>query len=442
VDEVERSASFNPAWRRNLFVCLAGSFTTIVAMTLLLPYLPLYVRELGVSNPAAIAEWSGIAYGATFFTAALTAPLWGALGDRYGRKPMLIRASLGMAVAMSLIGLAGTVWQLVALRLLTGLLGGYASGSMVLVAAQTPKNRAGWALGMLSAGMMAGNVIGPLLGGLTPELVGVRATFLMAGAVIFCTFLATTFLIKEDRRRTGPTMPGHDAPSSAKGQRPAPGGGAGWVRPRRTGAWSGVEHKRRVGALLLTATLLMFATMSIEPIITLYVSALAHGSTAIAPIAGVVMAAGALGTILSAPRLGRLADRIGFAPVIWGCLLASAMLLVVQATAVNNLELGALRFLTGLCLGGLMPAITASIRHTVAPSSVGQILGYSISAQYVGQVSGPAVGGFVGGYLGMPAVFLATSVILVLGAALTWWTRERSVSVTSEAVRANSAHTR
>src|SRR6202012_3539993 len=156
-------------WRRNLVVCVFGSFPTIVAMTLLLPFLPLYVEQLGVTDHAAIVQWSGIAYGATFFTAALTAPLWGYLADRYGRKLMLIRASLGMAVAMSLTGMAHEIWQLVALRLLAGLLGGYASGSMVLVAAQTPKSRSGWALGVLSAGIMAGNLVGPLVGGVLPQ---------------------------------------------------------------------------------------------------------------------------------------------------------------------------------------------------------------------------------------------------------------------------------
>ena len=157
-------------WRRNLAVCPFGSFTTIVAMTLLLPFLPLYVEQLGVEDPAAIVQWSGVAYGATFFTAALSAPLWGRLADRYGRKLMLIRASLGMAVAMSLIGMAHDVWQLVALRLLTGLLGGYASGSTVLVATQTPKARSGWALGMLASGIMAGNLAGPLIGGALPPI--------------------------------------------------------------------------------------------------------------------------------------------------------------------------------------------------------------------------------------------------------------------------------
>jgi len=178
-------------WRRNLIVCVFGSFTTIVAMTLMLPFLPLYVEQLGVKDHAAIVQWSGIAYGATFFTAALTAPLWGRLADLYGRKPMLIRASLGMAVIMSLMGMAHNVWQLVGLRLLAGLLGGFASGSTVLVATQTPKDRCGWALGVLSSGIMAGNLVGPIIGGSLPPLIGIRSTFLAAGALIFITFLAT-----------------------------------------------------------------------------------------------------------------------------------------------------------------------------------------------------------------------------------------------------------
>src|SRR6201990_3035550 len=187
-------------WRRNLVICVFGSFTTIVAMTLLLPFLPLYVEQLGVTNQAAIAEWSGAAYGATFFSAALTAPLWGRLADLYGRKLMLIRASLGMAIAMSLIGMAHNVYELVGLRLRAGLLGVYASGSSILVAAQTPKSRSGWALGILSSGIMAGNLVGPLVGGLLPPLIGIRATFLFAGAVILVTFLCTNFFIREEAR--------------------------------------------------------------------------------------------------------------------------------------------------------------------------------------------------------------------------------------------------
>ena len=137
-------------------------------MTLMLPFLPLYVQELGVQGQANIAQWSGIAYGATFLTAGLVAPLWGRLGDRYGRKPMLIRASLGMALTMGLMGCATTLWQLVGLRLVAGLAGGYSSGATIMVASQAPRKRSAWALGLLSAGVMAGNLAGPLIGGLIP----------------------------------------------------------------------------------------------------------------------------------------------------------------------------------------------------------------------------------------------------------------------------------
>ncbi|URQ60471.1 MFS transporter [Pantoea alhagi] len=377
-------------WRRNLWVCMAGSFTTLVAMTLLLPFLPLYVAELGVSDPAAIARWSGLAYGATFFTAALTAPLWGRLADRYGRKLMLIRASLGMAVAMALIGMAETPWQLVALRLLAGLLGGYASGSTILIASQTPKAHTGWALGMLSSGIMAGNVIGPLIGGFLPPLIGIRATFWLAGAVIFFAFLATCLLLKE-------------APRPAISQRSQTASGF----TLRSGI---------LPLMLLTGMLLIFANMSVEPIITLYVAQFVDQAERVTWVAGVVMAVAALGSIISAAWLGRLADRIGHWPVLIGGLFAAALLLIPQAFITSAWQLVVLRFLMGIALGGLLPCIASLIRHHVANEQVGRALGWSTSAQYVGQVCGPLFGGMVGGWLGMRVVFLATGAIMAAGA--------------------------
>ena len=218
------SVSADDPWFVNLIVCTIGSFTTIVAMTLILPFLPLYVEQLGVTDHAAVVQWSGIAYAVTYFAAALAAPVWGRLGDRYGRKSMLIRASLGMAIAMSLMGLAHDVWQLVALRVLPGLLGGYASGSTYLVATQTPKARSGWALGVLSSGIMAGNLIGPLVGGVLPPLIGIRSTFFLAGAAIFVTFIGTIVFIHEEKRppqdpaRRSPAA-GRRSPTSARSSR-------------------------------------------------------------------------------------------------------------------------------------------------------------------------------------------------------------------------------
>jgi MFS family permease len=396
-------ATASAHWRRNLAVCMFGSFTTIVAMTLLLPFLPLYVEQLGVKDHAAIVQWSGAAYGATFFTAALVAPLWGRLADRYGRKLMLIRASLGMAVAMALIGMASNVWQLVALRLLAGLLGGYASGSMVLVATQTPRDRTGWALGTMSSAIMAGNLAGPLIGGALPPLIGIRATFFAAGAMIFVAFVATAFLIREEKK----------TPSASK-QHDASGSG-----------WAAVPDKRPLVAMLFTGMLLMLANMSIEPIITVYVATLVEDPDRVTMMAGLVMSAAALGSILSASRLGKLADRIGHWNVIVGCLAVSAVLLIPQAFVTSGWQLVVLRFLMGLSLGGLLPCIASVIRHTVPERVAGNMLGYSTSSQYAGQVAGPLLGGFVGGHIGMRAVFLGTCVLMAAGAGWNWLAKRR-----------------
>lgn len=337
----------------------------------------------------------GVAFGATFLSAALTAPLWGRLGDRYGRKLMLIRASLGMAIAMSLIGLAENIYQLVGLRLLAGLLGGYASGATILVATQTPKERSGWALGMLSSGIMAGNLTGPLIGGLLPPLIGIRNTFFLAGGVIFLTFLATLFLMKET---------------------PRPKRAAGAPEPVAVRAWDVIPDKKPVITMFVVACLVMFSIMSIEPIITVYLIQLHTKNVTL--MAGLVMSATALASVLSASRIGKLADRIGHWKVVIGCLIAAAVLLIPQAFVSNEWQLVVLRFLMGIALGGLLPCIAAIIRHSVPDIVAGRMLGYSTSSQYVGQVLGPLTGGYLGGHFGMPIVFIVTCMLMAGCAAV------------------------
>jgi len=263
---------------------------------------------------------------------------------------------------------------------------------MILVATQTPKARTGWALGVMSSGIMAGNLAGPLIGGALPPLIGIRATFLASGALIFVAFLATAFLIREERR---------PAPSKAD------------AKPQA--GLAAVPDKGPLIAMLATGALLMIANMSIEPIITVYVAQFAEPRN-ITMVSGLVMSASALGSIMSASSLGRLADRIGHWQVIIGGLAAGAVLLVPQAFVTQSWQLIVLRFLMGLSLGGLLPCIASVIRHNVPERVTGSMLGYSTSSQYAGQVLGPLAGGFVGGHLGMRSVFLGTCVLMALGA--------------------------
>jgi len=391
--------SLLPVWRSNLCVCVFGSFSTVFAMTLMMPFLPVYVGQLGITNHAAVMRWAGVAYSAPFLGAAIATPLWGRLSDLYGRKKMLLRASLGMSIATTVTGLVDHVWQLVAIRFASGLVGGYSSGALILVAVQTPGAKVGWALGTLSSGIMAANLVGPLMGGLLPRVVGVRGTFMIAGALIFITFAATAFLVRE--------------PSSAERREDR----------RATMRWRDLPNPVVVVAMLITAGLLTLANMSIEPIITLYVGELHVATADVTTMAGLVMSAGALGSILSASRLGMLADRVGHLRIVTLGLAAAALLLIPQIAVTTAWQLAGLRLLMGVALGGLLPCIAAVVRLSVPDGMAGALLGYSLSCQYAGQIIGPLMGGMIGAHFGLRAVFLITSLLLGLGALTAWKAR-------------------
>lgn len=272
-----------PFWQRNLHACWLGCLITGAASGLVMPFMPLFIEQLGVHDVAGVVRWAGITYGATFLLAVLAAPLWGRLADTHGRRPMLLRASLGMAIVMSPTGLV----QNVHLRLLFGAAMGFSSSSIVLVATQTPKERSGWALGTLATSSIAGSLLGPLLGGYLAEVPGIRRVFLVTGLLLFGTFLVTIFLVREQ------FVPARAVPLSARE------------------VWERIPQRSQVRAMFVTVFMVMVAFLSIEPIVTVYVTQLAGRSDHVALIAKMIFAASGLATILVSPALGRLSDRVG-----------------------------------------------------------------------------------------------------------------------------------
>ena len=137
-------------WKRNLVVCWFGMFVSSIGMSQIAPVLPLYIKHLGVENTALIEQFSGLAFGITYIISAVFSPIWGHAADKFGRKPMLLRASLGMAIVIFTMGFAQNVYELIGLRLLQGVITGYGTACTTLIATQTDKEHAGWALGTLS----------------------------------------------------------------------------------------------------------------------------------------------------------------------------------------------------------------------------------------------------------------------------------------------------
>jgi MFS family permease len=163
-----------PIWKRNLIVCWFGMFVSGVGMSMLAPVLPLYIQHLGVNNTASIAQLSGVAFGITYIISAIFSPIWGLAADKFGRKPMLLRASLGMAIVIGCMGFATNVYVLIGLRLLQGVITGYATACTTLIATQTDKEHTGYALGTISTASIAGSLLGPSISGFIEEGFGLQ----------------------------------------------------------------------------------------------------------------------------------------------------------------------------------------------------------------------------------------------------------------------------
>jgi MFS family permease len=382
-----------PLWKRNLWVCWFGSFATAAGLSLVLPFLPLYIEMLGVHEVGAVAQWSGAAFGATFITAALFSPVWGKLADQHGRKLMLLRASLGMAVIMALMGFVQNVYQLFALRLLMGIVSGYISAATILVATQTPSEYSGWALGTLSTGQVSGTLLGPLIGGWLAEVIGLRHVFWVTGGILFIAFFVTHFMIKEEFRR-----PEQKVELTFKE------------------VWSKVQNPRAVMAMFLTTMMIQVANLTIEPIVTIYVKQLVQDLSHLALIAGLVVSAPGLANVFSASRLGRISDKKGPSKVLFFSLLLAALVFVPQAYVQNSWQLMGLRFLLGIAMAGMLPAVNTMIRKSVPDAVSGRVFGYNQSAQYVGNVTGPILGGQIAAHFGLHYVFLFTAVLLLINA--------------------------
>ena len=394
-------------WRKNLYVCWFGVFATSAGLSQLIPILPLFIKQLGVDNITEIEEWSGFAYGITFILMAVFSPIWGKAADRYGRKPMLLRASMGMAIVLTCMGFVQNVYQLVGLRLLQGTISGYYSAAITLVATQTPKERSGWALGTLSTGAVAGMLLGPLLGGAVADLFGLRSVFFVIGGLLLVAFLAALLFITE---KFTPSVKA--APTFREIRRMMP-------------------YPEVTVAMFATTFMLQLALMSIQPILTVYIAELSGDAAYIALLSGMVFAASGLSSVIAAPRLGALADRIGPPKVMVVALLAAGLLFIPQALVRNAWELMALRFLLGIATASLLPTINSMIRQITPDEITGQIYGFNQSAQFVGSFGGAVMGGQIASLFGLKYVYFSTSVLLLLNAAWEYWGVARKAQLNS-----------
>ncbi|ALX49782.1 MFS transporter [Lentibacillus amyloliquefaciens] len=386
-------------WFANFFV--GGS------LTMVLPFLSLYIEEFGNFSDAYVQNWSGWIFGITFGTAFLFSPIWGRIGDKYGRKNILILSSFGMGISILLMGFADSVWELFFLRLFMGVFTGFIPMSQALIATQTPKAIAGRVLGTLQTGSVTGNLMGPLLGGILADVFGYSATFKWVSITIFLSGLLVLLGIREVMLKNSEDHAEEETYSS------------------KQIILHIIGHPVLLAVMLISA-LVQIAHFSIQPILSLYVAEI-HGPVSIAFFSGLAFSAAGLGNLLMARRWGRIGDRVGYIKILIFLLFMAGIVYLPGAFVTNIWQLVVLRFLLGISIGGIIPVRIAYIRQAAPLSIQGEMLGYNTSLRFLGNIIGPALGGMLSGYFGISAVFFVTSGLLIASGAImliTWYKQE------------------
>ena len=380
------------SWKVNLISVWFGCFFTGLAISQILPFLPLYVSQLGVTSHEALSMWSGLTFSITFLVSAIVSPMWGSLADRKGRKLMLLRASLGMAIAILLQAYATNVWQLFLLRGLMGLTSGYIPNAMALVASQVPRERSGWAISTLSTAQISGVIGGPLMGGFLADHVGLRAVFFITAMLLVVSFLVTFFLIKEGVR---PTVRKADRLSGKA-------------------VFATLPYPGLMISLFVTTLVIQLCNGSVGPILALFIKSMAPDSNNIAFLSGMIAAVPGVSALISAPRLGKLGDRIGTARILMATLIIAVVLFFAMSFVTSPFQLGVLRFMLGFADGAMLPAVQTLLVKYSSDQVTGRIFGYNQSFMYLGNVVGPLMGATVSAMAGFRWVFAATAVVVLL----------------------------
>ncbi|MCF2565915.1 multidrug efflux MFS transporter [Streptococcus pasteurianus] len=374
-------------WKQNLRVAWLGNFFTGASFSLVMPFMALYVEQLGA--PKNKVEWyAGLAVSLSALTSALIAPVWGRLADRYGRKPMMVRASLVMTFTMGGLAFVPNVFWLLVLRILNGLFSGYVPNSTALIASQAPKNRSGYALGTLATGVIGGSLVGPLLGGVLAEILGIRQVFLLVGFILLICNLMTVFLVKEDFQPVTKA----EALSTRE-------------------LFSSIKDKQILIGLFVTSMIIQVSAQSIAPILTLYIRHLGQTENLMF-VSGLIVSALGFSSMLSSSTLGKIGDRIGNHRLLLIALFYSFSMYVLCALAQNSLQLGIVRFLYGFGTGALMPSINSLLTKITPREGISRIFSYNQMFMNIGQVIGPFIGSAIATGLGYRSVFYVTSLIV------------------------------
>lgn len=369
-------------WKKNLYILWTAQFIAMLGMSGCIPFLPLFIRELGVTDLAAAQKWSGFVFAAPFFLAVLATPLWGAMGDKYGKKLMVVRAIFGLMLIMFLMGFCQNVWQLFLLRVVQGGITGFIASNLALVSATAPREHSGYAISILQTSISAGTTIGPLIGGVLADTIGMRSVFFVVTGLCL---LSGTIVITSVR----------DKPN-----------GVVHLRKPLTEDLRMILVRPDLRQFLWYITLCQSGVAFTSPILAYYLEHLHTPAQYLGTITGIMVGCVGLLMTVFGPMWGRKNDNGDYRHTLLLILPVVSLATIAQALVTNYIQLFPLRLLIGIFAGGLLPTLYTALNKHSSPEIQGGVMGMASSATVLGNLVGPIVCSWVASHWGMSWAFV------------------------------------
>ena len=384
-------------WKAVLAILTCNVVLMSASYTMLIPFLPMYlINELGVTSDN-VNMWSGIIFSVTFIVSAVMAPIWGKLSDKKGRKPMAVRAGVGLAITYFICGIVSSPIQLMFARILQGFAAGLWPAELAIMSSYAPKEKLGFCMGVMQGALTAGGVIGPLLGGVLASVFGMRVSFFISAGALALITLITLIFIKEP-------------PREAK-------------TPEQLALAKEAEKVNllkvpMIRRMLECAVVIQMAILILQPILTLYVAELHHSMDNVIMLSGMVFSLGGFAGAISAPLWGRYGQSHGFFRTMCITLAGTGFILIIQSIPSTLTPFAILQFVCGLFYAGVYPSINSILVKKSSAEQRGRIFGLMFAAQQIGSTIGPLVGGFIGTFFGLKFVFIFAGILMFITSAL------------------------
>ena len=377
--------------KKNIAIIWVALFIVSAGMSAIVPFLPLFIRELGVTDYNEVAAYSGMCFSAPFLISFFVTPFWGILGDKYGKKLMTVRAIFGLAVALVLIGISQNVYQLLVFRILQGLLSGFYPASIALAAADSPPEKTAQTIGAIQSSNISGNIIGPLIGGTLSDLFGFRWVFIIVGILSAVMGVLIVSFVKNDKPKQTKDI------------------------PKYLDNWKLVLHNKLLLLFGLTIVLASFGDSFIRPIFVLFVESLGVNKSSLATISGLLLSIQGFSAALSAGLLSRVLVKRHISKVLAASFIIVAAANLAQGYLSSLMLVALARFVIGLAYGLVLPILYSLMIGDVDKSKNGGIVGISSSFQTLGNFVGPVSAGFLLSVAGFRGSFqIAASIFMLL----------------------------